>query len=573
MKFFKKKRKNVEKNQKSFYYNDYSQENRIQVKSDRSIEISKSKIVFTFFIILSVTAILSIKILYLSFFETEPFSDIFGKKNFLSERADIIDRNGEILARNVNAWAAGISPKLIKNQKRLLLNLKIIFPSLDLKKVEEQILREKFFYISRWLNNVERDKLWLLANKAVIIERKQTRIYPQNNLFSHVIGQIDHDNFGISGIEKSYDLELKRANFKNEGLKLSLDTNLQFLIRSELFNGIQQFSAKGGAALLMNINTGEILSLVSLPDYNLMDRADIKDLQFMNKITLGVYELGSVFKTFTVAAALNHKIVDINTEFKNLESQINCGGKWINEHDELPKNLSVEQILVRSSNIGAVKIARKVGVKNYSDFLNSLGLLKKIKFDLTEVGTPLPFTWGNCTLETASYGYGITTTPLQLARAYAIIGNGGYEIAPTLIKNDNFNYVLDKKIISEKNSKKINKILRKVVNETQGTANLANIDGYDIGGKTGTAKKIVNGEYTKKKLNTFVSLFPMKGPQHVLLVLLDEPQPAPELVYLYNGNKVSNIQRNTAGWNSVYVAGRIVEKIGPILATNNFNSF
>ena len=569
--FFKKKNNDINKNKKSFYYDDYSHENNIKTKNNNSIEISKNRMAFTFFVILSIAVILGIKILYLSFFEKESFSNIYSKKIFLPNRLDIVDRNGEILARSVNAWAAGISPKLIKDEKKLLINLKIIFPDLDLKKLEEKISKGKFFYISRRLNNLERDKLWLLAKKSVIIERKQIRIYPHQGLFSHVIGQIDEDNFGISGIERSYDLKLKDKNEKNNNLKLSLDSNLQFLIRNELFNGLNTFSARGAAALLMDVTNGEILSLVSLPDFNLMERQNISDTEFMNKITLGVYELGSVFKTFTVAAALEEGIVDTDTKFQDLENKIKCRDKWISEHDELPKNLNVEQILVRSSNIGSIKIARKIGSEDYSNFLHTLGLLEKIDFDISEVGTPLPFQWENCALETASYGHGITTTPLQLARAYAIIGNGGYEIQPTLVKNKNFQS--GNKIISKITSEKINNILSKVVKQKEGTANLANISGYDIGGKTGTSKKINNGEYTQKKLNTFVSLFPIKSPKHLLLVLMDEPKPAPNLVYSYNGIKISNIRRNESGWNSAYIAGRIIEKIGPILATNNLNSF
>lgn len=568
--FFKKKNNDINKNKKSFYYDDYSHENNIKTKNNNSIEISKNRMAFTFFVILSIAVILGIKILYLSFFEKESFSNIYSKKIFLPNRLDIVDRNGEILARSVNAWAAGISPKLIKDEKKLLINLKIIFPDLDLKKLEEKISKGKFFYISRRLNNLERDKLWLLAKKSVIIERKQIRIYPHQDLFSHVIGQIDEDNFGISGIERSYDLKLKDKNEKNNNLKLSLDSNLQFLIRNELFNGLNTFSARGAAALLMDVTNGEILSLVSLPDFNLMERQNISDTEFMNKITLGVYELGSVFKTFTVAAALEEGIVDTDTKFQDLENKIKCRDKWISEHDELPKNLNVEQILVRSSNIGSIKIARKIGSEDYSNFLHTLGLLEKIDFDISEVGTPLPFQWENCALETASYGHGITTTPLQLARAYAIIGNGGYEIQPTLVKNKNFQS--GNKIISKITSEKINNILSKVVKQKEGTANLANISGYDIGGKTGTSKKINNGEYTQKKLNTFVSLFPIKSPKHLLLVLMDEPKPAPNLVYSYNGIKISNIRRNESGWNSAYIAGRIIEKIGPILAINNLEA-
>ena len=184
----------------------------------------------------------------------------------------------------------------------------------------------------------------------------------------------------------------------------------------------------------MNVENGEILSLVSLPDYDLNQRISINSDSYTNKITLGVYELGSVFKTFTVAAGLENKIINPNTIFSNLKNSLTCDKYKITEHDKLPKNLSAEQILIRSSNIGAVRIAQKIGIEKYKDFLNTLGLLDAINFDLEEIGTPLSFKWGKCKLATTSYGHGITTTPLQLAKAYAILGNGGFKIEPTILK-------------------------------------------------------------------------------------------------------------------------------------------
>jgi len=325
----------------------------------------------------------------------------------------------------------------------------------------------------------------------------------------------------------------------------------------------------------MDIDNGEILSLISLPDYDLNKRILFKDKIYTNKITLGVYELGSVFKTFTIAAGLENKIIDKNTIFSNLESSITCDKYTINEHDKLPNSLSVEQILIRSSNIGAVRIAQRLGVENYKNFLNSLGLLDTINFDLGEIGTPLPFKWGKCKLATASYGHGITTTPLQLAKAYSILGNGGYKIEPTILKNEKKYLAKNEKIISEKTSNIINSILRKVVSKHEGTANFADIKGYEIGGKTGTALKYSS----KEKLNTFVSLFPASSPKYVLLVMLDEPKPAPNYVYEFppsekfpNGYKYKGERRNTSGWNAVVVTGKIIEKIGPILAINNLQA-
>ena len=376
---------------------------------------------------------------------------------------------------------------------------------------------------------------------------------------------------GISGLEKSFN---KRLTESKNPLILSLDANLQHIIREELVSGNNIFKTLGSAALLMEINSGEILSLVSLPDFNLNERMNIEDPIYLNKITKGVYELGSVFKTFTLAAGIEFGSIKANTVFKDLKNQIICAGMPISEHVELPKNLTAEEILVRSSNIGAIRIAQKIGVKNYRELLNSLELFEKINFELEEVGTPLSFKWEKCTLETASFGHGITTTPLQLAKAYAIIGNGGYEIHPTILLNKNITPQFKKQIISLKTSNIINSMLRKVVLNKKGTASFADKKGYEVGGKTGTARKVINGTYSKeKKINTFVSLFPINKPKYLLLVMLDEPKSAPDFVYEFSsGYKLTGETRNTAGWNTVVVAGNIIEKIGPILATNNLQA-
>ena len=276
----------------------------------------------------------------------------------------------------------------------------------------------------------------MIGNKSFEFNSRSSRIYPQQNLFSHILGQTDDINNGISGFEKSFDKVLRNNKKINKPLYLTLDSNLQYLIREELIKSQKDFQSIGSAALLMNVNNGEILSLISLPDYDLNKRVSLKSESYINKITLGVYELGSVLKTFTIAAGLKSKKISSNTVFKDLEHSITCDKYTINEHDKLPKKLNTEEILVRSSNIGAVRIAQKLGVKKYKDFLNSLDLLDKINFDLDEVGTPLSFKWGKCKLATTSYGHGITTTPLQLARAYAILGNGGYKIEPSILKKE-----------------------------------------------------------------------------------------------------------------------------------------
>ena len=409
-------------------------------------------------------------------------------------------------------------------------------------------------------------KLMNLGDKSIQPEEKLTRVYPEKNLFSHILGQIDDDNNGISGLEKSLDQDLKKAQ---NPIELTVDKDIQFLIRDELIKFNEIFDTIGSGAILMNVNNGEILSLVSLPDFDLNKRQKIDDLNYINRVTKGVYEFGSVFKTFTLAAALNEKLVEPETKFINLPKSITCAGFPIREYDnKIPSNLTAEQILVRSGNIGSVRIAQKLGVENFKSYLKKLGVIEKIEFDFEEVGNPIRFNWGKCPLATASFGHGITTTLLQISKAYSIIVNGGYDIQPSLIINQKKQ--LKQKIIENNVSEKILPILRKVVSTKEGTASLANISGYEVGGKTGTAEKSTDGSYSKKKINTFVSIFPTSKPKFILAVMLDEPKNSKD--YIYNYRDGSNIKYkgtpfNTAGWTSVEVVGQIIEKIGPILAT------
>ena len=320
----------------------------------------------------------------------------------------------------------------------------------------------------------------------------------------------------------------------------------------------------------MDVNNGNILSMISLPDFNLNKRQEIKDVNYINRASKGVYELGSIFKTFTLAAGFQEGIIEPDTEFKNLEKKLVCAGNIIEEYDKkMPTNLNAEEILIRSSNIGAIKIAQKLGIEKFKSFLTKIGILGKIEFDIEEVGLPIPFRWGKCKLATASFGHGITTTPLQLARAYSIITNGGYDIRPTLIKKDFKKNSKKNRILKPEVSEKINPILRKVVSTREGTAEFANVDGYQVGGKTGTAYLTKNGVYTKDKINTFVSIFPTSKPRFVLLVLLDEPKASENYVYYYRDGRqpYKGNLRNTAGWTTVEITGKIIEKIGPILAT------
>ena len=525
-----------------------------------NLKISFERISFIFFIFFIITIIFTSKTIYLGFKKTNQTETVKEKEKY---RASIMDRNGNIIAKTVRVTNLGINPNQLINKEKLLISLKLIFPD---KNFEKEVNGKKFFYVKKKISPAKLEKIKLLGEKSFKEEENIARVYPNGNLFSHILGQIDTDNNGVSGIEKSFDYELTTSN---KPLKLSLDTEIQYLIREELIKFQEIFNSYGSTAILMNVNNGEIISMVSIPDFDLNKREDISDKKFINRSTKGVYELGSVFKTFTFAAGLQQNVIQEDTLFKNLPKKIKCAGRSISEYDmDIPSSLTAEEILIRSGNIGSIKIAQKVGLENFKDFLENLDLLNKIQFDIEEVGNPIPFKWGKCKLATSAYGHGITTTPLQLAKAYAIIANGGYKIKPTLIKKEK-NLKRGEQIITQENSNKINKILRKIVTSEQGTANLANIAGYEIAGKTGTAQKSIKGKYSKKKINTFASIFPISSPKYVLIVLLDEPKLSETYIYEYNDGKKRKIigtPFNTAGWTSVEVAKNIIEKIGPILA-------
>ncbi len=522
------------------------------------LKISFERIAFIFFVFFILAIVFSSKVLLLSIKKIPEIQKIVKKENF---RSSILDNEGNILAKSVPVINLGINPNLVIDKEKLLISLKLIFPN---KSFDKKMYEKKFFYVKKKISPKKLEQVLLLGDKAFIQEDSIARVYPNGNLFSHVIGQIDNDNNGISGIEKTFDYELTTSK---EPLKLTLNKDLQYLIKEELSKSEDIFKNIGSAAILMDINNGNILSMVSLPDFDLNKREKINDVKYINRATKGVYEFGSVFKTFTLAAGLQYNVVQPETKFKDLKKKITCAGNSISEYDDkIPSDLTAEEILIRSGNIGSVRIAEKVGIENFNYFLQNIGIISNLEFDIQEVGRTQLGRWGKCKLATIAFGHGIATTLLQLSKGYSIISNGGYEIIPTLIKKEK---IERQRILSENISETINSILRKIVSTKEGTAGFANVKGYEIGGKTGTADQPSKGGYSKKKVNTFASVFPTSNPKFVLAVMLDEPKANREFVYHYRDNRYpyKGNWRNTAGWTTVWVTGQIMDKIGPILAT------
>ena len=539
--------------------------NFIYKKNETNLNIQFNRVAFIFFIFFIIYLIYTIHLIHLGtrsskVDKTENIPVVIDKLY----RADILDINGNYLAKTVRSIDIGIKTSDVIDKKKLLLSLKIIFPDKDFSKIEKKLNKKKYFYLEKKISEENYEKIMKLGDKSIKPEEKVLRMYPQKNLFSHIIGQIDDDNNGISGLEKSFNEILRKSK---KDIKLTVDKDVQFLIRKELIKYQEIFKSKGSAAILMNINNGHILSLISLPDFNPNERQNLTDVNFINRVTKGTYELGSVFKPFTFASALNENLIKPETEFLNLPKSISCDKHRIGEYDnEIPTDLTAEEIIIRSGNIGSVRIGQKIGSNKHKSFLEKIGVLSQINFDIDEVAPQKNYNFGKCKLATVSFGHGVATTVLQLAKGYAVISNGGYDVKPTLIdKNDK----KSKRLLNKGVSEQVVTVLRKIVNTEEGTAKFANVANYEIGGKTGTADQPKDGFYSEAKINTFASIFPTSNPQFVFIVMLDTPQKAKDYYYKYRHRKGGwkGTLYNTAGWTSVEVAGKIMDKIGPILAT------
>ena len=555
----------MEKSNSKIVIEDYK-DSFVYKKNETNLNIQFNRVAFIFFVFFIIYLIYTIHLIHLGSRKSK--IDIVDNISAVGDklyRADIIDVNGNYLAKTVKSIDVGIKTSDVIDKKKLLLSLNIIFPNKDFRKIKKKFDTKKFFWLEKKISEENYEKIMKLGDKSIIPKERVLRVYPQKNLFSHIIGQIDDDNVGISGLEKSFDEILRKSK---KPLKLTVDKDIQFLIRRELIKYQEIFRSKGSAAILMNVDKGQIISLVSLPDFDPNKRQSITDVNYINRVTKGTYELGSVFKPFTFASALSNNLIKPETQFLNLPKSIKCDKHEIGEYsDDIPTDLTAEQILIMSGNVGSVKIAQKVGPENLKLFLKKVGVLDKIEFDIGEVGSPQPIDWyQGCKLETVSYGQGITTTILQLAKGYAILSNGGYSINPTLIDKK---FIKKKRIIKKDVSDEVVKVLRKIVNTEDGTAKLANVKNYQIAGKTGTANQSANGGYSRAKINTFASIFPSSSPKYVFIVMLDTPKTSSSYIYNYRHKEgtQTGTPYNTAGWTSVEVAGKIIDKIGPILAT------
>jgi cell division protein FtsI (penicillin-binding protein 3) len=468
----------------------------------------------------------------------------------LSSRADIIDRNGVIVATNLPTVNLFADAQKVSDARAATGKLLKILPELKFDDVLRRLSSgQRFIYLARHLTPQQQQEVNDLGIAGFGFEAAQRRIYPHGSLFSHIVGATDADNIGVAGVERTFNDSLTG---KPEPLHLSLDVRVQHVVRETLAASIARYRAVAGSAVVMDVRNGEVISLVSLPDFDPKAMGTASTDARFNRATLGVYEMGSTFKLFTAAMALEEGTADLSSTY-DASQPIKIGRYSIDDFHGLNRVVTVPEILIHSSNIGAAKMALAAGTDVQKAYMKKLGLMSPLRLELPEVGTPqYPQTWREINTITVSYGHGISVTPVHVVSGVSALVNGGTLFAPTLIHRDTAPD--GEKVLSEKTSQAMRALMRLIV--VDGSGRQADAPGYLVGGKTGTPEKITyRGGYNQSSLHTsFVAAFPIDAPRYVILVMLDEPKGTRETA-MYA----------TAGWNSAPTVSRIVSQIGPML--------
>ncbi|MBM3555499.1 MAG: penicillin-binding protein 2, partial [Alphaproteobacteria bacterium] len=469
------------------------------------------------------------------------------------ERGRIADRNGLLLATNLATASLYARPRQLIDTERAIAGLAAAMPDLDPDYLRERLSGDRpFVWIKRHITPRQQRAVHELGLPGVGFMPDKTRVYPQGALAAHVVGFTDIDNKGISGVEKFFDRGLAGdESAAPRSVALSLDLRVQHALREELTAAVDSFDAVGGAGIVLDIATGEVLAMVSLPDFDPMRGARIESDAFFNRVTLGVYEMGSTFKTFTTAMALQNGKVGLDGGY-DASQPLKYASYTIKDDHAKNRWLSVPEIFIHSSNIGSARMAMDVGVRRHQEFLRSLGLLEAPKIELPEVGQPLvPKPWREINTVTVAFGHGVAVSPLQLAAGVAAVAGGGEYVSPTLIKREDGQPIPRRRAVSPEVSSEMRYLLRLVVE--QGTGKKAEVDGYAVGGKTGTAEKVGKGGYQRKSLlSSFVGVFPMESPRYVVLAMIDEPKGQSWTYGFASG-----------GWTAAPAVGRVVTRIAP----------
>lgn len=488
----------------------------------------------------------------------------------IGQRADIVDRNGRLLATNLDTFSLYAHPRQMVDPAHTAAQLAAIFPEMDADRLLADFTGERrFLWLRRQMSPEQMQAVHDIGSPGLLFGPREMRLYPNGSLAAHILGGTRYGREGVSsaevigvaGVERQFDPFLRDPANEGAPLQLSIDLSIQAATERVLAGGMALMNAKGATAVLMDIHSGEIIAMASLPDFDPNSRpqvavtGDQSDSPLFNRAVQGVYELGSVFKIFTIAQAMELGLVTADTII-DTTSPLAWGSFRIRDFRNYGPQNSVTNVIVKSSNVGTARIAMQIGADRQRDFLGQLGLLQATPVELIEAptGAPLlPRNWSEISTMTISYGHGLSSSPLHLAAAYAAMVNGGTKVEPTLLRNTDPQP--GPRVISAAVSQSVVDMLRTTV--TEGTASMGDVAGYAVGGKTGTADKpraAGGGYYDDKVISTFAAVFPASDPQYVLITTLDEPVET-------SGTE----PRRTAGWTAVPVAAEIIRRTAPLL--------
>jgi len=476
-------------------------------------------------------------------------------------RPDILDRSGRLLATDIKGATLYADPAKVIDQDELAEQVHSVLPDVSAADLRAKLKAgRRFVRIKRELTPKQQEEIHELGLPGLAFIDEYRRVYPMGATASHVVGVVDVDSKGLSGIEKFIDdnPQLAMSHPENaegdEAVTISLDLGVQHVLREELKNAIATFHAKAAAGIVVDVHSGEVVGLVSLPDFDPNHREQALDKDRLNRIGFGVYEMGSVFKVFTVAGVLDSGLANIRSVY-DASSPIHYASFTIEDFHGQHRPLTVPEVFIYSSNIGAAKMALQMGVDRHRAFLKKLGLLNRVSTEIGETAAPIiPPHWQKLNTMTIAFGHGLSVTPMQLAAATLPLVNGGIAVQPTFLPRSREEGMSGgERVLKAETSAAMLKLMR--LNVLKGTGKRANAEGYRVGGKTGTAEKVVGRHYSANTLLTsFLSTFPTDAPEYLVLVMLDEPQ-----------RVAASSNQATAGTNAAPTAGKIIERIGPIL--------
>ncbi len=489
---------------------------------------------------------------------------IAGSDQVAAARPDILDRNGEVLATDIKVMSIFAEPRRLVDKDEATELLTAALPDVNASELRRKLASNKgFVWVKRAVSQKEQQEVFHLGLPGVGFLPENKRVYPNGPIAAHVLGFANLDGVGISGLEKYLDnqglsdltgMGFKVAATDLKPLTTSLDLRATYAVRDELQKGIEKFHAKAGAAAILDVNTGEIVAMASLPDFDPNQPSDALKPDTINRLSVGVYEMGSTFKAISIAMALETNKVTLRSVL-DARNELHYGRFTIHDFHATHRMLTVPEVFVHSSNIGTARMAMMVGVTGHQAFLRKMGQLTRLRTELPESAEPLvPKHWGELNTITIAFGQGLNVAPLQALMAVGALANGGQLIKPTFLKRSEEEARVDApRVVRPEVSESLRYLMR--LNAEIGSAKKANIPGYFIGGKTGTADKLIHGHYDHTKVfTTFMAVLPADKPKYLFLTLMDEPQAVP-----------GDGGYHTAAMNSGVVTGQIIERVTPLL--------